>query len=104
MHVITKASSLRVTHHQRACSEDHLLHDIKSSINQSCAHIQASQHHSSWNRDWHNLIIAGESCSAPMQRLAMHAAGVRASASLGPRQVRVALAHRILANFCREAD
>ena len=36
-----------------------------------------------------------------MQRLTMHAAGVRASAiaSLGPRQVRVANAHQILATF-----
>ena len=34
-----------------------------------------------------------------MQRLAMHAACVRASASLGPRQVRDAFAHEILATF-----
>ncbi len=39
-----------------------------------------------------------------MQRLAMHAAGVRASASLGPRQVRVAFTHRIPCYFCREAE
>ena len=36
-----------------------------------------------------------------MQRITMHAAGVRASAiaSLGPRQVRVANAHQILATL-----
>ncbi len=72
-------------------------------INQSvlCTHLQATRHHSIWDCDWRKLIVAAESYLASMQRLAMHAAGVRASASasLGPRQVRVAFDHRILATF-----
>jgi len=92
-----------------AVNEGHLLHishlrlqpePPAKVVNQSvlCTHSSNSASFY-WDFDRQQVIVASENYLAAMQRLAMHAAGVRASAILGPRQVRVACAQQILAIY-----